>query len=171
MPDWVENWKAGAEGELATARQLADLAQTWIVRHDLDRVPGVKGNVDHVVAGPAGLFALETKNWPDHTVTIDYGRLRRFRELTADRPSDEMGAVGQAKHNARHVFEALRAASGDRVFVTPVLVLWADHVPDPVRINGVWVVPGPDLSTWLAGQPNDLPGAVLQRVGLALSGL
>lgn len=171
MPDWVENWKTGAEGEVATAGQLAVLPAAWAVRHDLAGIAGVKGNVDHVIAGPGGLFALETKKWPGHVVSTETGRLRRFRELTSDRPSDEMGAVGQAKHNARHVYEAVRAVTGDRVFVTPVLVLWADSVPAPERLNGVWVVPGPQLAMWLQQQPHVLPEPVLARAAAAVEGL
>jgi hypothetical protein len=169
MPNWVDNWKAGADGELATARQLAALPPGWVAAHDLTRIPGVKGNVDHVVAGPAGVFVVETKNWAGHSVSIDNGRVRRFRELTADRPSDEMGAVGQAKNNARHLYEAMRAATGDRVFVTPVLALWADDVPAPTRVNGVWVVPGPDLAPWLQGLPPVLSQPTLERAATAVA--
>lgn len=171
MPDWVDNWKTGADGELATARQLAGLPPHWTVRHDLDRVPGVKGNVDHVIVGPGGLFSLETKSWPTHEVTVVNGRLRRFRDLTADRPSDEMGSVGQAKHNARHVFDAVKGASGLRVFATPLLVLWAEDVPEPVRVNGVWVISGPQLGAWLQDQPHELPDPVLGRVAESVAGL
>jgi hypothetical protein len=171
MPDWVENWKTGADGELATARQLAALPAEWTVRHDLERVPGVKGNVDHVVVGPAGLFSLETKTWPNHEVTVVSGRLRRFRALTADRPSDEMGAVGQAKNNARHVYDAVRDGCGLRQFAMPLLVLWAENVPEPVQVNGVWVVPGPQLASWLQGQPRELTDSVRARIGDCLTGI
>jgi hypothetical protein len=150
MPEWVENWKSGGDGELATARQLGQLPELWLVRHDLDHVPGVKGNLDHLVAGPAGVFVVETKNWRDWQVEVESGRLRRFRELAEDQPRDEMGAVGQPKNAARHVHEALKAAVPGRFFVTPVLVIWAKQISDPVVVNGVWIVPGEQLAAWLA---------------------
>ena len=131
MPDWVENWRTGADGELATARQLERLPSTWVVRHDLDQVPGVKGNVDHLAVGPGGAYIIETKNWPKHIVTTNNGRLRRARALTLDRPNDEMGAIGQPKNAARHVHDAIKTIAPERFFVTPVLVIWAEEVPEP----------------------------------------
>lgn len=157
MPDWVENWKTGGEGELATARQLGQLPSSWCVRHDLDHVPGVKGNLDHLVAGPAGVFVVETKNWRDWQVRVDSGRLRRFRSLAEDRPSDEKTAIGQPKNAARHVHDALKAAAQGRFFVTPVLVIWADQVPGPVTVNGVWVVPGEQLADWITARDEVCP--------------
>ena len=99
-----------------------------------------------MVIGSAGIFALETKKlgrapsgrrgWPAASVA----------GADPDRPTDGGAAVGQAKNNARRLYSALRATAGSRTWVTPVLVVWADHVPDPVQVKGVWVVGGPQLS-------------------------
>ena len=171
MPAWVENWKTGGDGELATARQLAQLPSAWVVRHDLDRIPGVKGNVDHLVAGPAGVFVVETKNWGDWQVRVDSGRLRRVRRLADDRPSDAMDAIGQPKNAARHVHEALKSDAPGRFFVTPVLVIWADQVPDPVTVNGVWVVPGEQLADWLSNRESDMSPDLAAPLGASIEAL
>lgn len=52
-----------------------------------------------------------------------------------------------------------------------MLVLWADSTPAPERLNGVWVVPGPQLATWLQQQPNVLTAPVLARAAAAVEGL
>jgi hypothetical protein len=59
------NWRFGLRGEQAVAEKLADRAVAaagYIVFHDLPAEKGrKKWNVDHVVVGPGGVFALETK--------------------------------------------------------------------------------------------------------------
>jgi hypothetical protein len=56
-------WLEGvAADERAMAGQLAVLPPTYAVIHDL-RVPGSKGNIDHVVIGPGGAFVVMTRRF------------------------------------------------------------------------------------------------------------
>ena len=58
----VDAWGTGAEGERATARDLAGLGDAgFVILHDR-RVPGYGGNIDHVAIGPTGVWAIETKS-------------------------------------------------------------------------------------------------------------
>src|SRR5687768_1146565 len=50
---------AGFAGERHVAQELSKLDDRFRVVHDVDIG---RGNVDHVVIGPAGVFAIETKN-------------------------------------------------------------------------------------------------------------
>ena len=53
-------WLRGAEGEEAVGAILESLtAEGWQVIHD---VTFGRGNIDHVVVGPGGVFAVETKS-------------------------------------------------------------------------------------------------------------
>jgi hypothetical protein len=59
-PD-AERWLRGAAGEAATALLLQRLpARRWVVRHDL-RIPGSRANLDHLVIGRTGVWAVDTK--------------------------------------------------------------------------------------------------------------
>lgn len=64
----------GIRGELLVATQLADLgSRGFIVMHDL---PCANMNIDHVLVGPTGIYAVETKMWTkhkgrEHKVTFD----------------------------------------------------------------------------------------------------
>ena len=58
----VESFFKGARGEEAMAGLFARLSDDWHVFHDFEA--GVH-HVDHVLVGPAGVFAVETKNWQD----------------------------------------------------------------------------------------------------------
>ena len=63
VPQTLDAWRVGAEGERRTARYLDGLAEAgFIVLHDR-KVPGYGGNLDHVAIGPAGVWAIETKKW------------------------------------------------------------------------------------------------------------
>jgi hypothetical protein len=59
----TQAWQRGAAGERHVARLLEPLVQQgWGVNHDL-RVPGSKANIDHVVVGPPGIFAIDAKHY------------------------------------------------------------------------------------------------------------
>ena len=55
----AESWERGAEGEVQTARALAQLAaHEWRVIHDVPW-PGRRfANIDHVVVGTGGIFVI-----------------------------------------------------------------------------------------------------------------
>lgn len=55
----IQDMRLGPDGELATAEELNQLMHYgYYVFHDF---PGDHFNIDHVVIGPAGVFAVETK--------------------------------------------------------------------------------------------------------------
>jgi Nuclease-related domain len=59
----VKAWRRGAAGERHTARLLERLTRDgFVVFHDL-AVPGSPANVDHLVIGPTGVFAIDSKQW------------------------------------------------------------------------------------------------------------
>jgi hypothetical protein len=61
-------WEKGFDGEVMVGKELAgELPNSFSVIHDLATE---YGNLDHVVIGPTGVFAVETKNWRG-TVTAD----------------------------------------------------------------------------------------------------
>lgn len=54
------NWSQGAEGEEVVGGILEGLsAEGWHVIHD---VSFGRGNIDHIVVGPGGIFTVETKS-------------------------------------------------------------------------------------------------------------
>ena len=63
----ARTWQRGAAGERRTARLLDQLSRHgYVVFHDL-AVPGnTRGNVDHLVIGPSGVFVIDSKQWTGH---------------------------------------------------------------------------------------------------------
>ena len=61
-PNTVTAWATGAAGEVRTAEFLEPLrGEGFAVLHDR-RIPGSRANIDHIVVGPTGVFAVETKS-------------------------------------------------------------------------------------------------------------
>ena len=80
----LDFWKKGYRGEEAVATALVDdLPDSYCVVNDLSTE---FGNVDHVVVGPTGVFAVETKNWRG-TVTNDEKGGLLLNERPPDRPT------------------------------------------------------------------------------------
>lgn len=66
----IDRWDRGAAGEEHVGTVLEDLRGAgWHVLHDIDLG---RGNVDHVIVGPAGVLTIETKS---HGGRLDIQRL------------------------------------------------------------------------------------------------
>jgi ssDNA-binding Zn-finger/Zn-ribbon topoisomerase 1 len=71
-------WARGAEGERELANALAGIAGVQLL-HDR-RVPGTRGNIDHLVVGPAGIFVVDAKLYEGLIRVRDVGGLFRRDE-------------------------------------------------------------------------------------------
>jgi hypothetical protein len=74
-PQSTRAWARGARGEQELAAALADLTDV-VALHDR-RVPGTRGNIDHLVVGPAGLFIVDAKRYNGSLKIRDKGGLFR----------------------------------------------------------------------------------------------
>jgi hypothetical protein len=156
-PDAVA-WRRGAAGERRTARLLGQLERHgWTVLHDL-ALPGSRANLDHLVIGPGGVFAIDSKQYQ--------GRL-------------QLDAVGKLWHGRYPLAPAVRAASWEAdqaaqvlpdpgVAVVPIVAVhgaqlpWGKVVTDgvpilsarrmPSMLRKLPVVLGPERVAWLANQ-------------------
>ena len=156
-PDAVA-WRRGASGERRTARLLELLERHgWAVLHDL-ALPGSRANLDHLLIGPGGVFAIDSKQYR--------GRL-------------QLDAVGKLWHGRYPLAPAVRAASWEAdqaaqvlpdpgMAVVPIVAVhgaqvpWGKVVTDgvpvvsarrlPSMLRQLPVVLGPERVVWLADQ-------------------
>jgi hypothetical protein len=117
------DWIAGGRAEQRVAQELDPLrALGWTVVHNVLKERG--GNVDHIVWGPRGAYAIETKS----------GNFHRSQ-------------LGQAKANAAWSKEKFGAR-----WVEPVIsAAGADELPR--QQSGVWIVAPDQLRVWLLDRP------------------
>lgn len=111
----VERFFVGARGEERVSEILKQLPEEYHVFNDF--VIGRK-HVDHVIVGPAGVFAVETKCWSGK-VTIEDGHILVGGVLPDRSP------LAQVKREAEDVKRAL-LKEGWRGDVTPILVFASD---------------------------------------------
>jgi hypothetical protein len=55
-------WFVGKRGELAVTEVLKDLPNDYAMLNDI-MLPNGRGNIDHVIVAPHGLYVVETKNY------------------------------------------------------------------------------------------------------------
>lgn len=158
--------RLGYEAELAVGQVLNDLVRRgYYVFHDL---PAEGFNVDHVVVGSNGVFAVETKgrSKPDasdqssetHKVAYD-GASLLFPQW------GETAPLEQAVRQARWLKDWLTSAVGDAVPVQAVLVLPGWYV-NRTSGNGIPVLNEKQLASYIPklGSSDKLDSSMIQRI-------
>lgn len=107
-PRSTRAWATGARGEEKLAKALTDLEGVRFL-HDR-RVPGTRGNIDHLVIAPSGIFVVDAKNYSGLIEVVDRGGLfrqdlrlrvgRRDCSYVATNMSWQVEAVTKALHQA-----------------------------------------------------------------------
>jgi len=75
------NFRKGSDGEAATAHTLRGLPDTFHIVHGIELS---HGDIDHLVIGPTGIFALDSKAWSGHYEVDANGRLMRNGKPVTD---------------------------------------------------------------------------------------
>lgn len=126
----IENFFIGARGEERVSNILSTLPDRYHVFNDFT-AGGL--HVDHVVVGPAGVFAVETKFWRGK-VTIDEGK------ILVDGTPPTRPPLAQVQREAAAVKAELEKAGWSGA-VTPLLVFASDSfVSRMAELNGVVVL-------------------------------
>jgi len=139
-PQSTSAWAKGALGERKLAEVIAGLPDV-VALHDR-RVPGTRGNIDHLVIAPTGLFVVDAKHYDGRLRIRDKGGLFRTDERLyvggrdCSRLADNMAWQVTA-------VETLLASVEVTMPITPVLcfidvdwpVLFAPHLFRGVRLE------------------------------------
>ena len=131
----VHNLVRGVQGEKEVAEVLDELkSRGYRVFHDLE---GDGFNVDHVLVGPTGVFAIETKfrtkpEGQNPTVAYDGQHIL----VNGHRPDRD--PVVQARASAHYVSKRMRDVVGEHVSVRSV-----------VLFPGWWVSEQPNAEVWV----------------------
>ena len=158
-----------ADAEQATGQELEQLKSVgYRVFHD---VQAGKFNLDHVVVGPSGVYAIETKSrlkprnimGTQGSTVISDGQRLKFPDWTETRPLE------QARRQARWLKERIGAAAGESVSVKPVLALPGWFV-ERTGTSDV-VVLNPKTVAWIAKQPRQLDDGQIKRIEFQLEQL
>lgn len=150
----------GFSGERAVGHHLNRLAADgYRVYHDL-QFDGF--NIDHVLVGPSGVYAVETKTFKkgrgksSHIVDYD-GQKLICPEWQTTKP------VEQALRNAKYLSTWLGQSVGEPVWVVPILTLpgwWVNQVSQ----GDVIVLNSKQIGGFVSGRPSILSTASIGRI-------
>ncbi len=163
---WGEfrNLNRGERGELIVAEQLEELrAQGFRCFHDIVR-DGF--NIDHVVVGPPGVFAVETK------FRSGFGEIefRNGQGVFIGGRAEEHDSLKQARGAARAMHDLIRQDAGLEVFVKPLVVFVGEW-----KIKNIWrntdirVITAQDVARYFERQ--DQPQLLPREIQLICSHL
>jgi len=116
-PQSTRAWAIGARGE----EKLAKALDGFSVLHDR-RVPGTKGNIDHIVIAPAGVFVVDAKHYEGRIEIRNHGRFLRPDERLHVGRRDCSALADKMGWQVAAVEAALQTAGVEPVPpITPVL--------------------------------------------------
>lgn len=125
-------WVWGAAGETWTAAELARLDGGWRVFHD---VRDARGNWDHIVVGPPGVFVVDSKNLRE-PARIDERGLRAGRLLHES---------SRARGSAVRLKELIAPEKDSKVWVQAVVAVWGELLGGCAERDRVLYVSGGEL--------------------------
>lgn len=119
-PQSTRAWAIGAAGEEKLAAELSKVRSLRVLNDR--RVPGTRGNIDHIIVAPAGVFAVDAKNHRGMVEIRNRGWVLHpdYRLTVGRRDCSAMAA--NLGWQVEGILTALRAAAVDPPPpVTPVL--------------------------------------------------
>jgi predicted secreted protein len=150
-----------ARGERLVGRALDGLPTRWIVFHSLPCV-GASGDIDHIVVGPAGLFALTTRSITgDRVVVAEDELLSRGERIPFGR-----SAAAATRRTARLAGAALPAELGVR---SVLVVAGARAVRLRIRARSIEVCDARSVRAWLESLPPVLDDDDVRRIGVRIA--
>ena len=157
----VARLEAGYQGEKAVVDALKGLDHRWVLFSGVV-VEGVFGDIDHVLIGPAGVFAIEAKNWSGTIWYDDASGL--WHRKNRHHPAGEV-----VKDPVRQIVRATRALQ--KVLkgrVVPLVVFVGQDTHCTYDHPTVQVLALSNLVPWLRSQTNRLNEATVDRVARRL---
>jgi Nuclease-related domain len=149
--------RRGILGEEAVADALAELPSSYWVLHG---VSTGHGDVDHVVIGPTGVFALETKAWQGKFYR------RRGQLYCNGKPAEHV--LRQARGAAGQVRQLLLAAGIETWVEAVVVAALASVSRSPVRFRKSYVVSIKDVVGFVTDRPRVLSSSTVVLAKTAL---
>jgi Nuclease-related domain len=128
-----------------TRRQLAKLGRAGYRAMHGNLIPDSEEQIDHLVVGPAGVFAIDSESWDKHLVV----RTKNARQLWHG-PFSMKERLEHARWESERAAELLSGAVGSPVTVRPAMAVYGPRIPwDVATIREVDVFSGPRLRKYL----------------------
>ncbi len=128
-----------------TQKQLADLEKAGYRALHSRLIPDSDEHIDHLVIGPAGVFAIDSEWWDKHLPI----RTKNARQLWLG-PFSMKDRLEHARWESDQASALISRAFGGQVSVRPVMAVYGPKIPwDVTTIRDVDVFSGKRLRTYL----------------------
>jgi hypothetical protein len=172
VPQSTRAWGVGARGEEFLGGAFAAVLDI-VALHDR-RVPGTRGNIDHIVIGPAGVFVVDAKLYKGVIRIRDRGGFfRRDDRLYVGR-RDCSKLVDGIERQVAAVRAALESVDAGDIPVTPVLCFIDGEWPllfPPTSFRGVRLAGGRSIKAMVNSGTILGPDEVARLAGVLASAL
>jgi hypothetical protein len=161
VPTFVQRHADGAEGERATAKALRPLLKDgWHVRHDVDTG---RGNRDHVLVGPGGVYLLDSKRLGGRiSVSGDLVSVERGKDSRDWYKLDRL--AGSLRGEAARLHDEILRDTRMWTWVTPVVVFWSPFEAAVAQGDKIAFIHGDHLAGWLQTRGTQLSASQVERV-------
>ena len=160
----IRQMRQGIEGEQVVGQSLERLRVTgYEVFHD---IPGDGHNIDHVLVGPGGVFAIETK-----TISKPAGDQRVFFDgecVTVAGFKPDRNPIGQVRAAAKEVSDIIRERAGLEISVKPV-VLYPGWFTQSSGKSDVWVLNENAFPKWLDNEDERLTDSQIRQISSGIA--
>ena len=128
-----------------TRRQLAKLGRAGYHAMNGNLIPDSEEQIDHLVVGPAGVFAIDSEAWDKHLIV----RTKNGRQLWHG-PFSMKERLEHARWESERAADMLSGVLGKPVAVRPAMAVYGPKIPwDVATIREVDVFSGPRLRKYL----------------------
>ena len=128
-----------------TRRQLTKLGRAGYLAMHARPIPESQDQIDHLVVGPAGVFAIDSEDW-DKRLAV---RTKKGTQLWHG-PFSKKDRLQHAQWEAQRAADLLSGATGKPVVVRPAMAVYGPRIPwDVATIRDVDVFSGPRLRKYL----------------------
>ena len=128
-----------------TRRQLTKLGRAGYLAMHARPIPESQDQIDHLVVGPAGVFAIDSEDW-DKRLAV---RTKSGKQLWHG-PFSKKDRLQHAQWEAQRAADLLSGAIGKPVIVRPAMAVYGPRIPwDVATIRDVDVFSGPRLRKYL----------------------
>jgi hypothetical protein len=149
-------WAQGARGEQKLAQILTGIPGIKLL-HDR-QVPHTRGNLDHIVVAPAGVFVIDAKLLKGLIHIRNVGGFFKTDRRLFVGSRDRSRLTESMSWQVERVESALFGAGFGYISpIVPVICFvdgtWPRHFLPPQAYNGVWLEDGGSIMEFLSGKP------------------
>lgn len=158
----IPAWRKRGSSERRTERQLYRLEAKGYLALHARAIPDSSAQIDHLVVGPTGIFAIDSEKWDRHLP------VRAYPNRLFVGPFSRNERLREARWEADRARELISEQLGFEVEVVPALAIYGPTIPWKVlHVRGVDVFTGGRVRKWIRRREPTLGPADVERIATA----